>query len=97
MTGANLLLDRLLLDYYPEIFGTSEEPLDIEASRMAFERLATDVNKQYGEEGRKEMSLDGNNYGFINVANETVCRLAIYTSDGSKRVFDGHSCVRCIS
>jgi len=37
----NLILGRLIPDYFPKIFGKSEnESLDVNASRVAFERVA---------------------------------------------------------
>ncbi|KAF8966099.1 Hydantoinase/oxoprolinase-domain-containing protein [Flammula alnicola] len=71
VTDANLLLGRLIPDYFPKIFGKSEkEPLDIEASRTAFEKLAAEINA----EQEKKLSVDEIVYGFIKVANETMCR-----------------------
>ncbi|KAF7297172.1 hypothetical protein MIND_00950300 [Mycena indigotica] len=72
VTDANLLLGRLLPDFFPKIFGKSErEPLDIDASRTAFETLAKEINES-NENGN--LSLDEIVYGFIKVANETMCR-----------------------
>ncbi|KAH8105404.1 5-oxoprolinase [Cristinia sonorae] len=71
VTDANLVLGRLVPDYFPKIFGKSEkEPLDIEASKSAFETLAKEIN----ESQDKQMDLDEIVYGFIKVANETMCR-----------------------
>lgn len=72
MTDANLLLGRLIPDYFPKIFGKSEkEPLDVEASRVAFEKVAKEINDSHPE---LVLSLDEIVYGFIKVANETMCR-----------------------
>ncbi len=88
MTDANLLLGRLIPDYFPKIFGKSEkEPLDVVASRTEFEKLAQNIN----ENSANDFSLDEIIYGcvrrdtqnyiselnvdrFIKVANETMCR-----------------------
>ncbi|KAF9466756.1 5-oxoprolinase [Collybia nuda] len=71
VTDANLLLGRLIPDYFPKIFGKSEkEPLDIEASQSAFEKVAREINDSH----EKQLSLDEIVYGFIKVANETMCR-----------------------
>ena len=44
ITDANLLLGRLIPDYFPKIFGPSEnEPLDSEATKIKFEKLADEV------------------------------------------------------
>jgi len=91
VTDANLLLGRLIPEYFPKIFGKSEkEPLDTDASRREFEKLARDIN----DNSTNEFSLDEIVYGcvnsrgalsgrlsslnvdtrFIKVANETMCR-----------------------
>ncbi|KAI0740152.1 5-oxoprolinase [Earliella scabrosa] len=71
VTDANLVLGRLVPEYFPKIFGKSEkEPLDVEASRAAFDQLAQEINAQ----SNTKMDLDEIVYGFIKVANETMCR-----------------------
>ncbi|OSX62981.1 hypothetical protein POSPLADRAFT_1141815 [Postia placenta MAD-698-R-SB12] len=71
VTDANLVLGRLVPDYFPKIFGKSEkEPLDTEASRSAFETLAKEINANQ----EKQLDLDEIVYGFIKVANETMAR-----------------------
>ncbi|KAI0056023.1 hypothetical protein BV25DRAFT_1995888 [Artomyces pyxidatus] len=73
VTDANLMLGRLLPEYFPKIFGKSEqEPLDAQASRDAFEKLAKEINE--GSAQDREMDLDEIVYGFIKVANETMAR-----------------------
>lgn len=48
MTDANLLLGRLITDYFPKIFGKSEkEPLDLSATTAAFERLSDEINHSH--------------------------------------------------
>jgi 5-oxoprolinase (ATP-hydrolysing) len=60
VTDANLLLGRLVPDYFPKIFGKSEkEPLDTEASRVAFEQLVAEIN----ENNEKKLSFDEIVYG----------------------------------
>lgn len=45
MTDANLTLGRLIPEYFPKIFGEKEnEPLDIAASRAAFQQLVDEVS-----------------------------------------------------
>jgi 5-oxoprolinase (ATP-hydrolysing) len=64
VTDANLMLGRLLPDYFPKIFGKSEkEPLDVEASRAAFEKLARQINDE--SEHEREMELDEIVYGCV--------------------------------
>jgi 5-oxoprolinase (ATP-hydrolysing) len=60
VTDANLLLGRLLPDYFPKIFGKNEnEGLDIEASKRAFEAVAAEINAN----SDKQLSLDEIAYG----------------------------------
>ena len=62
VTDANLLLGRLVPEYFPKIFGkTEKEPLDVQASRTAFEKLAEEINATQD----KKLSLDDIVYGFV--------------------------------
>lgn len=71
VTDANLLLGRLLPRYFPKIFGkTEDQPLDVEASKKAFDELAKVIKEQV----KSDMSLDEVAWGFIKVANETMSR-----------------------
>jgi N-methylhydantoinase A/oxoprolinase/acetone carboxylase beta subunit len=66
VTDANLLLGRLVPAYFPHIFGKSEkEPLDIEASRKLFEKLAQKINEESSELGKKD--LDEIVYGSVGI------------------------------
>ncbi len=45
ITDANLLLGRLLPEYFPKIFGPKEnEPIDIEATKAKFIQLSLEVS-----------------------------------------------------
>ena len=69
ITDANLVLGRLLPEYFPKIFGHKEnESLDKEASWQKFENLA----KQINDFMQKDMSVEEVAMGFIKVANETM-------------------------
>jgi 5-oxoprolinase (ATP-hydrolysing) len=71
VTDANLLLGRLLPDFFPKIFGKNEdEGLDKDASEKLFKELTEQINKETG----KSMSTDEVAYGFIKIANETMTR-----------------------
>jgi 5-oxoprolinase (ATP-hydrolysing) len=68
VTDANLILGRILPQYFPSIFGPSEDqPLDLEGARKAFDEL------RETEEGQI-YSLEEIAYGFLKVANEAMCR-----------------------
>ncbi|KAG8979331.1 hypothetical protein FRB93_010136 [Tulasnella sp. JGI-2019a] len=84
VTDANLLLGRLLPQTFPKIFGPNEDQgLDAEASRKAFENVKEEMQEYErlhhddGKRGKAEnegKTLDDLVYGFIEVANETMCR-----------------------
>jgi 5-oxoprolinase (ATP-hydrolysing) len=60
LTDANLLLGRIIPDFFPKIFGESEkEPLDLDTSRAAFEKLREDINRH----SDSKLSLDDVVYG----------------------------------
>lgn len=72
VSDANLYLGRLLPEYFPKIFGPDEnQPLDKEVTLKKFEELAKKINSS---SNGPEKSLDEIVYGFIKVANETMCR-----------------------
>jgi 5-oxoprolinase (ATP-hydrolysing) len=71
VTDANLFLGRLLPDFFPKIFGKSEdEGLDREASEKLFKELTETINSEAG----KNMTTDEVVYGFIKIADETMTR-----------------------
>ncbi|RBA21563.1 5-oxoprolinase (ATP-hydrolysing) [Fusarium proliferatum] len=71
VTDANLVLGRLLPEFFPKIFGENEDQgLDIEASRKVLQELADQVNR----ENNKNLTVDEVAYGFLTVANETMTR-----------------------
>lgn len=88
VTDANLYLGRLLPELFPKIFGPSEqEALDVDASRIAFEdmyALISSSTVSTVEPGTTShsgststiagLSLDEMVYGFVKVANESMCR-----------------------
>ena len=76
VTDANLFLGRLLPDFFPKIFGkTEDQGLDETASEKLFIELTQGINKEVaGDDGEKKMSPDEVAYGFIKIANETMTR-----------------------
>lgn len=68
VTDANVVLGRVVPEYFPSIFGINEdEPLDVDGARKAFEELT----KLPEAGGRNVEELA---YGFLKVANEAMCR-----------------------
>lgn len=58
VTDANLILGRLLPQYFPKIFGPNEnESLDIEVTRNKFEELRKEINKFLLETGQRDVSI----------------------------------------
>ena len=76
VTDANLFLGRLLPDFFPKIFGkTEDQGLDKDASEKQFQELTEQINKEIaGENEERKMSADEVAYGFIKIANETMTR-----------------------
>ncbi|XP_047540039.1 5-oxoprolinase [Vanessa atalanta] len=75
VTDANLLLGRLLPEYFPKIFGPNEnEPLDRDATVSAFRKLTDEINSYLKQDGGKAMTMEEVAMGFIDVANEAMCR-----------------------
>lgn len=73
VTDANLLLGRLQPEYFPKIFGKSEDqPLDAKATKSKFEELAKEVNEELKDRGT--MSLDEIAYGYLKVANTLMAK-----------------------
>lgn len=79
VTDANLVLQRLLPEYFPKIFGeTEDQPLDKEASLAGFRELTKQINDYHASqpEGIKKdpLSVEEVAMGFVRVANEKMCR-----------------------
>ncbi len=71
VTDANLVLGRILPNYFPKIFGANEdEPLDYDASFAAFEELSKRINDETGG----SLTTEEVAMGFLRVANEAMCR-----------------------
>ncbi|KAF5680758.1 hypothetical protein FDENT_8319 [Fusarium denticulatum] len=105
VTDANLVLGRLQSQDFPKIFGPNEnEPLDYEGSKAAFEELLTTVNADMTAAGAPSKTVEELALGFLQVANETMCRpirslteaKGYRTSDHELAVFGGaggqHAC-----
>lgn len=58
VTDANLVLGRLLPEYFPKIFGPNEnEPLDYAITRKKFEELQKEINAFLIESGQRTVKL----------------------------------------
>ncbi|XP_059496707.1 5-oxoprolinase isoform X3 [Stegostoma tigrinum] len=82
ITDANLCLGRLLPDYFPKIFGPSEDqPLWKEGALNELRKVTEHVNAFLCDQGDEEkacrqtqMTLEEVALGFVRVANESMCR-----------------------
>lgn len=81
VTDANLVLGRLMPDFFPKIFGPNEdEPLDKNMALQAFQQLTEEINgflkeqQDDNEVEKGEMSVEEVAMGFVRVANEAMCR-----------------------
>ena len=75
ITDANLILGRLIPRYFPHIFGiTQDQPLDYNASLQAFKVLQISINEFLTNNNKPTMTIEQIALGFIDVANESMCR-----------------------
>ncbi|KAI9591289.1 5-oxoprolinase [Syncephalis fuscata] len=75
ISDANLITGRLLPAYFPKIFGPNEDlPLDVDAAYSKFEELTKEINIKLKEDGRSALTVDQVALGFLQVANEAMCR-----------------------
>lgn len=76
VTDANLYLGRLLPEFFPAIFGESEnQQLDRKASEKLFRELTEEINEELKANGADhQMTPDEVAYGFIKIANESMTR-----------------------
>ncbi|XP_066249060.1 5-oxoprolinase [Euwallacea similis] len=77
VTDANLVLGRLLPEFFPKIFGPNENaPLDKEGAIAEFRQLTQQINNflRGRNDGRELMSVEEVAMGFVRVANEAMCR-----------------------
>ena len=62
VTDANLILGRLVPDYFPKIFGPNEDqPLDVKATQGRFEELVDEINLCVSPD--KHMTIDEAAFG----------------------------------
>lgn len=77
ITDANLCLGRLLPEHFPKIFGPNKnESLDKESAMAAFEKLTEEVNQfiKQSTPDCKVKTVEEVITGFLDVANEAMCR-----------------------
>lgn len=75
VTDANLFLGRLLPEFFPKIFGKSEDQaLDENASKNLFYELTEEINREIEGTNGKRMTPEEVAYGFIKIANESMTR-----------------------
>ena len=90
VTDANLVLGRLVPEFFPKIFGPNEsESLDEVVTRKNFEALTKQINEELGS----QLTIDEVAYGFIKVANETMARPIRQLTEAKGHVVSDHRLV----
>ncbi|AEY95174.1 FABR114Cp [Eremothecium gossypii FDAG1] len=90
ITDANLVLGRLIPEFFPSIFGPNEDQsLDIEATKGKFSELANIINTELGS----NMTVEEVAYGFICVANESMARPIRKMTEGKGHLLSHHRLV----
>jgi 5-oxoprolinase (ATP-hydrolysing) len=75
VTDANLVLGRIQPEYFPKLFGaTEDQALDLKASQDAMARLTDQINLFNSAKGREPLTVEQVALGFIQVANEMMVR-----------------------
>jgi 5-oxoprolinase (ATP-hydrolysing) len=75
ITDANVILGRVQPHLFPSIFGVTENlPLDVAASKAAFEALTLEINQSNSGVNSKQYTIDEVAAGFVRVANEAMAR-----------------------
>ncbi|KAG5366566.1 5-oxoprolinase [Yarrowia sp. B02] len=87
VTDANLFLGRLVVSQFPNIFGPNEnEPLDSEIVKTKFQELTDEINRDQGS----DLTPHNVALGFLQVANETMCRPIRSLTEGKGYITSGH-------
>lgn len=75
LTDANLVLGRLQPDFFPKIFGpTEDQSLDLKAAEKAMAELTDRVNAYYSKKDKPPITAEQVAFGLIDVANEVMIR-----------------------
>ena len=71
ITDANLILGRIIPEYFPKIFGHSKnKQLFLDETIIEFQKITEQINK----DNNSNKSIQEVAFGFIKVANESMCR-----------------------
>ncbi|KAG0674753.1 hypothetical protein C6P40_001981 [Pichia californica] len=92
VTDANLILGRLLPEYFPKIFGPNEnESLDFEAAEKKFKILTNQINSEHPNS--IPMNIYQVAHGFLKIANETMSRPIRQLTESKGHVLNEHRLV----
>lgn len=92
VTDANLLLRRLIPEYFPKIFGKNEdESLDLEVTKDKFELLTREINAAHDHLDDK--SVEEIAYGFLEVACENMARPIRQLTEAKGHIISTHRLV----
>lgn len=92
VTDANLMLGRLVPEYFPKIFGHNEnEGLDIDATKKKFQQLTDEINAANPNSTAMTSYQVAN--GFLKIANETMARPIRQLTEAKGHVLGDHRLV----
>ena len=76
ITDANAVLGRLMVKHFPRIFGEQRnEGLEVAESTKLFDTMTGSINEYWSKQDKpQQMSVEQVALGFIEVANEAMCR-----------------------
>lgn len=76
ITDANLVLGRILPEFFPKIFGPNNNmPLNKDKTLELFNKLTDEINRFLeAQNDAKRMTVHEVAMGYVRVANETMCR-----------------------
>jgi 5-oxoprolinase (ATP-hydrolysing) len=92
VTDANLLLGRLVPEYFPKIFGKNEdESLDIDITKEKFQTLTNDINAAHAHLEDKTAAEIA--FGFLEVACENMARPIRQLTEAKGHILSSHRLV----
>ena len=68
ITDCNVMLGRIQEKYFPHLFGSGDEPIDVDIVKVLFKRLSDEIREATGDDRRPEQVAEG----FLKVAVENM-------------------------
>jgi len=75
LTDANLILGRLIPDFFPQVFGpSSDSPINPALSLQGMEEMTREINGVLNPDNQNQLSVEEAALGFVRIANEAMAR-----------------------